>query len=113
MEQHKLVHTQEDLKKIETLLNNVDVIEACINKRGNTKWEFNKLTNVTFFDALVKKFSSTRCTFQLKVEELRQKNMKYSIPTTRQTNGDAKLLQRLLHLRLGHFKNYLTGSDTA
>ena len=49
----QLVATKDDLKKIETLLNIVDVIESCTKEQANTMWKLYKLMNVTFFAALV------------------------------------------------------------
>ena len=48
MERSKLVATKADSKRIEMLLNKVDVIESCSRERAKTKWKNRKLTNVTF-----------------------------------------------------------------
>ena len=52
MEQSKLVVTKEDLVKINNVLSNTDVIEACTKKRANRKWKFYKLSNDTIFAVL-------------------------------------------------------------
>ena len=53
LERAKLVARKDDLKKIETLLNNVDMIESCTREQANILWKFYKLMNATFFSALV------------------------------------------------------------
>ena len=54
MERSELVVTKQDLKKSETLFNNLDVIESCERGRAITKCKSYKLTNVTFFASLLK-----------------------------------------------------------
>ena len=46
--------TREDLSRIKLLLSNTDVIESCTREKANTKWNFYKVTNVTFSAALLK-----------------------------------------------------------
>ena len=48
------VATIEDLTKMNSLLNNIDIIESSTRKQTNTKWKIYKLTNVTIFAALLK-----------------------------------------------------------
>ena len=50
----KLVCTHDDLIKLKDFLNKTDIIESCSRERMNTKWRFYKLTNLTFFAALLK-----------------------------------------------------------
>ena len=50
----KLVCTKDYLTKLKGNLNKTDVIESCSRERLNTKWRFNKLTNLTVFAALLK-----------------------------------------------------------
>ena len=47
--------TKKDLSKIKKVLSNTDVEEACTGERGNTQWNFYKLTKITVFDAPLKK----------------------------------------------------------
>ena len=56
IERSLLVATTNDLVKIKIVLSNTDVIEACTKERANTKWKVYKLTNVTVFAVLLKKF---------------------------------------------------------
>ena len=49
----KLVYTRDDLAKLKDILNKTEVIESCSRERLRTKWRFYKLTNLTFFSALL------------------------------------------------------------
>ena len=54
LERSKLVATTEDLAKLKNLLSSTDVIEWCTREQAITKWNVYKLTDVTFFSALLK-----------------------------------------------------------
>ena len=54
LDRSKPVCTHDDLAKLKDFLNKTDVIESCSRERMNTKWRFNKLTNLTVFAALLK-----------------------------------------------------------
>ena len=54
LDRSKLVCTHNDLAKLKDFLNKTDVIEFCSRERMNTKWRFDKLTNLTVFAALLK-----------------------------------------------------------
>ena len=56
LEQSKHMATTEDLTKRKNLLSNIDVIESSTREHTNTKWNFYKLINVTFFAALLNEF---------------------------------------------------------
>ena len=50
----KLVCTKDYLMKLKEFANKTDVIELCSRERKNTKWRFNKVKNLTVFDALLR-----------------------------------------------------------
>ena len=54
LEQSKLVSNRDDIAKLKESLKKTDVIESCTKERSNTKWRFFKLTNLTFFAALLR-----------------------------------------------------------
>ena len=54
MEKLKLVCTPDDIANLKKKLQKMDNIDLCTRERANTKWKFYKLTNVTFFAALLK-----------------------------------------------------------
>ena len=54
LDRFQLVCTREDLAKLKSFLNKTDVIESFSRERMNTNWRFYKLTNLTFFAALLK-----------------------------------------------------------
>ena len=54
LDRSKHVCTHDDLAKLKDFLNHTDVIESCSQERTNTKWRFNKLTNLTVLAALLK-----------------------------------------------------------
>ena len=54
LEKHKLLITGDDLKHFKAMIASKNVITACPLGMVNTKWQFWKLTNVTFFPFLLK-----------------------------------------------------------
>ena len=54
LEQSKFVSNKEDMAKMKELLKKTDGLESCTKERTNTKWRFFKLTNLTYFAALLK-----------------------------------------------------------
>ena len=54
LEQSKLVSNKNVMAKLKEILKKTDVIESCTKERSNTKWRFFKLTNLTFFAALLR-----------------------------------------------------------
>ena len=56
MERSKLVCTPDDIIKLKKKLKKMDIVDLCTRERerANTKWKFNKLTNLTVFAALLK-----------------------------------------------------------
>ena len=54
LEQSKSVSNKDDMVKLEQILKETDVIESRTKERSNTKWRFFKLTNITFFAALLR-----------------------------------------------------------
>ena len=55
LEQSKLVSNKDDMAKLKEISKKTDVIESCTNETSNTKGRFFKLTNLTIFEALLKK----------------------------------------------------------
>ena len=54
LDQSKLVCTHDDFAELKDFLNKTDVLDSCNQERMNTKWRFNKLTNLTVFAVLLK-----------------------------------------------------------
>ena len=54
MERSKVVCTPDDITHLKKKLQKLDIVDLCKRERANTKWKFYKLTNWTFFAALVK-----------------------------------------------------------
>ena len=56
MERLKCMATKWDFVKLENVLNNTDVIQACTKERANTNWNFYALTNMTVLLLYSEKF---------------------------------------------------------
>ena len=54
MERSKLVCTPVDITILKEKIPKMDIVDLCTRERANTKWKFYKLTNLTFFAALLK-----------------------------------------------------------
>ena len=54
MERSKFVCTPDDIINLKEKLEKLDIVDLCTRERANTKWKFNKLTNLTVFVALLK-----------------------------------------------------------
>ena len=54
MERSKLVCTQADINNLKDRMQKKDIVDICTRQRSNTKWKFNKLTNLTIFASLLK-----------------------------------------------------------
>ena len=54
MERSKLVYTPADMTNLKDTRQKIDIVDICTRERANTKWKFYKLTNLKFFDSLLK-----------------------------------------------------------
>ena len=54
MERSKLVYIGDDMTNLKEKLQKMDIADHGTRKRGNTKWKFYKLTNVSVFPSLLK-----------------------------------------------------------
>ena len=54
MERSKLVCTSDDITNLKEKVEKMDIVHLCTRERGNSKWKFYKLTNLTVFAALLK-----------------------------------------------------------
>ena len=54
LDRSKLVCTHDDLAKLKDFLNKTNVTESCNREKKNTRWRFDKLTNLAVFAALPK-----------------------------------------------------------
>ena len=52
MQRAKLVCTQADIINLKDRMQKVDIVDVCTREKANTKWKFQKLTNLTFFACL-------------------------------------------------------------
>ena len=54
MDRSKLVVTQADMTNLKDRVQKMDIVDICTRGSSNTKWEFYKLINLTFFASLLK-----------------------------------------------------------